>query len=320
MLTEHGILVLTNHDTLVSTITNKQNERLFLCYNKSMNTRNLKCFQTVYEERNLQIAAGKLFLSPQGLSKIIKSLEDECGAALFVRSKEGFVPTESGKVFYEKSKVIVQSLNDMFQSIESIGDKEKRFKVGFAAGTIRAIDIPKVKSFMEENPEILGSWSEYENAKVIDQVLNDEISFGFVVGKPAQSNITATLVQSLDLVVYIHKMHKFWDKNTLEIKELRDENLILMNEKHHLYYDVVNACHMCDFKPHIAATVEEGEAMYKLVENGIGIGISPRFLKDNDNIRAVSLKDAYTWDIYGIYRKDSADKDIAERFLTALKS
>jgi DNA-binding transcriptional LysR family regulator len=60
--------------------------------------------------------------------------------------------------------------------------------------------------------------------------------------------------------------------------------------------------------------------MYKLVENGIGIGISPRFLKDNDNIRAVSLKDAYTWDIYGIYRKDSADKDIAERFLTALKS
>ena len=272
-----------------------------------MNTRNLKCFQIVYEERNLQIAASKLFLSPQGLSKIIKSLEDECGSALFLRSKEGFIPTESGKVFYEKSKIITQNLNE-----------EKRFKVGFAAGTIRAIDIPKVKGFMEENHEILGSWSEYENAKVINQVLNDEISFGFVVGKPTDNNLISTLVLSVDLVVYVYKDHKFWNKDILEIKDLRDENLILMNEKHRIYHDVVNACHLCDFKPNVIATVEEGEAMYKLVKNKIGIGISPRFLKDNDDIRAVSIKDAYSWDIYGIYRKDSADRDLAAKFLSAV--
>ena len=284
-----------------------------------MNTRNLKCFQIVYEERNLQVAASKLFLSPQGLSKIIKSLEDECGTTLFLRSKEGFIPTESGKVFYEKSKVIVQNLNEMFLSIESIDEREKRFKVGFAAGTIRAIDIPKVRDFMEDNPEILGSWSEYENAKVLDQVLNDEISFGFVVGKPTDSNLVASLVLSIDMVVYVHRGHRFWDNDIVEIKDLRDEKLILMNEKHHIYHDVVNACHLCDYKPNIVATVEEGEAMYKLVKNKIGIGISPRFLEDNDDIRAISLKDAYSWDIYGIYRKDSADKDLASKFLSAVK-
>jgi DNA-binding transcriptional LysR family regulator len=64
-----------------------------------MNTRNFKCFQVVYEERNLQVAAGKLFLSPQGLSKIIKNLEEEVATPLFFRSKEGVVPTESGKIF-----------------------------------------------------------------------------------------------------------------------------------------------------------------------------------------------------------------------------
>ncbi len=283
-----------------------------------MNTRNLKCFQIVYEERNLQIAASKLFLSPQGLSKIIKSLEDECGTTLFLRSKEGFIPTESGKVFYEKSRIISQNLNEMFLAIESIDEKEKRFKVGFAAGTIRAIDIPKVKGFMEENPEILGSWSEYENAKVINQVLNDEISFGFVVGRPTDNNLISTHVLSVDLVVYVFKDHKFWNSDILEIKDLRDEKLILMNERHRIYHDVVNACHLCDYKPTIIATVEEGEAMYKLVKNKIGIGISPRFLNDNDEICAVSIKDAYSWDIYGIYRKDSADKDLAAKFLSAV--
>lgn len=58
--------------------------------------------------------------------------------------------------------------------------------------------------------------------------------------------------------------------------------------------------------------------MYKLVKNKIGIGISPYFLNDNDEIRAVSIKDAYSWDIYGIYRKDSADKDLAAKFLSAV--
>ena len=29
--------------------------------------------------------------------KIIKALEEECGTALFVRTKEGLIPTESGK-------------------------------------------------------------------------------------------------------------------------------------------------------------------------------------------------------------------------------
>ncbi len=78
-----------------------------------MNTRNLKCFQTVYEEHNLQTAANKLFLSPQGLSKIIKGLEDECGSLLFVRTKDGLIPTESGKVFYEKSQKIIKDINEM---------------------------------------------------------------------------------------------------------------------------------------------------------------------------------------------------------------
>jgi len=284
-----------------------------------MNTRNLKCFQIVYEERNLQVAANKLFLSPQGLSKIIKSLEDECGTALFVRSKEGFVPTESGKIFYERSKVISQNLNEMFSAIESVNDKEKRFKIGFAAGTIRAVDISKIKSYMESNPEILSTWSEYENEKVIKQVLNDEISFGFVVGCPDNYNIISELAYSIDIVIYVHKGHKFWDREILEISDLEKEKLILMNEKHHIYHDVINACNLNGFVPQVVAKVEEGEAMYKLVKNKIGIGISPRFLSDSDSIRAIPIKDSYTWDVYGIYRRDFADKDLAKKFMEEIK-
>ena len=285
-----------------------------------MNTRNFKCFQTVYEERNLQAAANKLFLSPQGLSKIIKGLEDECQTTLFIRSKEGFVPTESGKLFYEKSLVITRDLNEMLSSIEAINDKEKRFKVGFAAGTIRAIDIPCVSSFMESNPEILASWYEYENEKVIRQVLNDEISFGFVVGNPALSGLVCQHVRAIDMVVYVYKGHRFWDKDMIEIADLKDEPIISMNEKYRVYHDVVEACHMNSFNPHIVAKVDEGESLYALTKNKIGLGISPKFFPDTEVIKALSIKDAYTWNVYGIYREDSADKDLAKKFLKVINN
>ncbi|MBR4670250.1 MAG: LysR family transcriptional regulator [Butyrivibrio sp.] len=284
-----------------------------------MNTRNFKCFQTVYEERNLQLAASKLFLSPQGLSKIIKSMEEECGTPLFVRTKEGFIPTECGKLFYEKSKCIMRDINDLFTSIEAVSDKEMRFKVGFAAGTIRAIDIPKVKKFMETNTEILASWYEQENKAVLKQLLNDEISFAFLVGAPNAGNVVAEPVKSVDMVIYVHKDHRFWDKKEVDIGDIKEEPIISMNEKHHIYHDVIGACRMNGFMPNIVAKVGEGESIYQLVKNRIGIGISPRFFPDTKDVRAVSIKDAYTWDVYGVYRTDSADAALAKRFLEYVK-
>ncbi len=280
-----------------------------------MNTRNLKCFQIVYEEKNLQEAASKLFLSPQGLSKIIKSLEEECGTPLFTRTKDGFVPTESGKIFYEKSRTIIKNMNEMFSEIRAVNDREKRFRVGFAAGTIRAVDIPAVNDFMKSNPEIVASWDEQENKTVLKKVLNDEINCGLVVGKPDAPGLSMQLIKSVDIVLYVYKGHRLFGKQQVSIKEIKDEPLISMNEKYHIYHDVINACHMNDFNPEIIARVGEGETIHSLVKNRVGIGIAPRFFEDEEDIRAVAINDAYTWDVYGIYLETSPDALLAKRFL-----
>ncbi|MCR4831316.1 MAG: LysR family transcriptional regulator [Pseudobutyrivibrio sp.] len=284
-----------------------------------MNTRNFKCFQTVYEERNLQVAASKLFLSPQGLSKIIKSLEEECGTPLFSRTKDGFIPTECGKVFYEKSRHISRDLNDLFSSIEAVSDRAERFRVGFAAGTIRVLNIPLIKEFMASHPEFVPSWDEKVNESVLKHVLNDEINFGFVIGKPEAPNLVAELVKSVEMVLYVYKGHRLFDRDYIEISDIKDEPLISMNENYHIYHDVLNACHMNGFNPEIIAKVSEGESIYNLVKNKIGIGVCPKFYKDSEDVRAVSISDAYTWDVYGIYLENSVDTKLAKKFLKHMK-
>ena len=172
---------------------------------------------------------------------------------------------------------------------------------------------------MESNPEVLASWSEYENEQIIKRILNDEISFGFVVGKPNNSNLVMELVKSIDLVAYVYKGHRFWTEKQINIADLKLEQIISMNEKYHVFHDVVNACHLNGFSPNIVAKVGEGESIYRLVKNQVGIGISPKFFDDSDDIRAIEIKDSYSWDVYGVYREDSADRDLAKKFLKSIQ-
>ena len=283
-----------------------------------MNTKNFKCFQIVYEEKNITSAANKLFLSPQGLSKIIKALEEECGTALFVRTKEGLIPTESGKIFYEKSKEVTKNLNEMFSSIQAEGSKDKRFKIGFSLGTIRAVNIANIRKFMETCPEISGSWREQVNAEVRHKVANGDIDFGIVVGIPKDKGLKAVPLCSIEVVLYVYKGHRLWDAEEVSLSDIRDEQIISMNENYHIYHDFVNACHIEEFNPSIIAKVGEGESIYTLVKNKVGIGISPCFLKEDSNVRAIRIKDAYSWDIYGIYREDSPDIVLAQKLIQAI--
>lgn len=67
-----------------------------------MDTKDLRFFRQVYEIGSINKAAKQLFITPQGLSKAIRHLEDELDAGLFERSSNGMVPTECGRYLYQR--------------------------------------------------------------------------------------------------------------------------------------------------------------------------------------------------------------------------
>ena len=54
-----------------------------------MNQKQLSYFLEVYRCCNIQAAADKLYLTHQGLSRVIRSLEEELGSPLFSRTNRG---------------------------------------------------------------------------------------------------------------------------------------------------------------------------------------------------------------------------------------
>ena len=59
-----------------------------------MNRKQLEYFIEAYRCRNIQMAANHLYITHQGLSRVIRSLEEELGETLFLRSNRGLEPTD----------------------------------------------------------------------------------------------------------------------------------------------------------------------------------------------------------------------------------
>ena len=60
-------------------------------------------------------------------------------------------------------------------------------------------------------------------------------------------------MKSIEVNMYVYKNHPFWDREYIDLSEVRDEKIITMNSKYHVYHDVINACHLNGFNPNIVA-------------------------------------------------------------------
>ncbi len=74
-----------------------------------MNQKQMEYFVTVYQARNINVAAEQLFATRQGVSKIIRLLEDDLGQPLFERTNKGVIPTDYATALLPYAKDFLQA-------------------------------------------------------------------------------------------------------------------------------------------------------------------------------------------------------------------
>ncbi len=109
-----------------------------------MTDRQLRCFLALYETLNFSAAARQLFLTQPTLSYQIRTLEEELGTPLFVRTTCRVEPTRAGQLFAE----FAQSTRKGYEA----------FQAALAAGqtvcfeSCDAVFVSIVRRCMEEVP------------------------------------------------------------------------------------------------------------------------------------------------------------------------
>lgn len=281
-----------------------------------MDTKAFRYFNAVYEEGNIHEAARKLFISPQGLGKIIKTLESEFNTTFFIRSKTGIVPTESGVEFYRWSKEFSDRLNIVQDKIREIDASRLSLRVAIANGTAKAYDMKRFEDFLSFDDNIDVQILEYENRELIERLLSSEVDIGLVIGKSQDKRISQSLNLSLPLGMLVYKGHPFFERESLNIADLKNEDLISMNENFKIYHILKEACLAEGFEPNIKMVAADSETLNRFCEKKMGLAFTPEFLELNiSDTRFIPFENkGMTWDIYLTWLKDKENMSAIKAF------
>ena len=74
-----------------------------------MNLQHLSYMIEIENCNSISRAAQKLFVTQPYLSKILRELENQYGIAIFTRSRNGIIPTESGRLFLDMARDLLEN-------------------------------------------------------------------------------------------------------------------------------------------------------------------------------------------------------------------
>ena len=289
-----------------------------------MDTKDLRFFRQVYETGSINKASRQLFITPQGLSKVIRHLEEELQADLFQRSANGMVPTESGRYLYDNCGSLLEQFDALTLEIRQLRDRNRKLGIGFSCGVLNVFPFQKMETYKKQYSQITLQWEESSNQEIIHKIQQGILDLGFVIGPAANQELWAEEVFSRTMNVVVYEGHPFFQRDSISVNDLREEPLITLNEKYYSYHSLLQRCQDFGFTPSIVVKTMESQLIYQFCRQKAGLGIDADIHRDKSmmsGLHLIPLYDSIPWKIFLVSRKDrrkeQAIAKMAELFLRA---
>ncbi len=243
-----------------------------------MNQKQLSYFMEVYHCRNIQAAADKLYLTHQGLSRIIRSLEDELGSQLFIRSNRGLEPTDFARTLVPH----VQRLLDDYATVQGVHTLLGREK---AVVSVYALDhlfgyfgAELILAFHEKHPVITLSILDTTDEYALESLSAGRCDYALVNGPIDNTRFTAQSLFYSRYCMRIHKSHPLAQKANLTYQDFNGENIIGKGRAYHCFRTNIDR-HLLEMgiDADVPFETSDDELLMHLVEHNIGIATTYDF-------------------------------------------
>jgi LysR family transcriptional regulator, glycine cleavage system transcriptional activator len=114
---------------------------------------NLRAFEAVARRLSFSEAANELFVTQSAISRQIKGLEEELGAALFVRGTRHVEITQSGQLLLRSVEAGLQKIDASVRQIRQVHSRKRVSVTTFASfGSLWLL--PRIEAFQRLHPDI----------------------------------------------------------------------------------------------------------------------------------------------------------------------
>jgi DNA-binding transcriptional LysR family regulator len=179
------------------------------------------------EQRSFRGAAKALSVQESSISRRIRDLEDEIGAALFIRSHEGVKLTYAGQRFLYRARIALDQIGHAVTDVGAIGRAEdgavrigilSSMASGFLAELFQAFDAGHAGVRLEF---VDGAPSDHFAA-----IRQHRLDVAFVTGDPALTDCDVTQLWTERLFVALPSHHKLAVLSEVDWPDLRGQPLV----------------------------------------------------------------------------------------------
>ncbi|WP_407157384.1 LysR family transcriptional regulator [Bradyrhizobium sp. STM 3557] len=157
-----------------------------------MDSRQLRYFIAVYEQRNLSRAADQTSVAQSALSHHISNLEAEFATPLFERKPRGMEPTAAGERLYEHARIILRAMAAAEREIkEGQASIAGDISIGMANSGMKAIGVPLMKTVLTKYPNLRLSLTESLSGATLLHLMASEVDLALVYNPPSDKDLIA---------------------------------------------------------------------------------------------------------------------------------
>lgn len=247
-----------------------------------MNTRGIECFLTVCQEGSISKAADKLFITVQGLSKIIQKIEAELGCQVFLRERTGIKLTEEGKIFEKHAQKILQHMVFVNQEIENNHHKcTGKLNLAASYGLIGFFKPTSIITFRERNPDVDVKFREFTDEKVMNSIWYGESEMGLTYTPVNMEKFATEILCRNELFLVVNRQNPLSRKAKVTFEDLKNQKFVLQNEGFRLHQAVVEKCQKAGFEPEILFETNGICMCARLCKENIAVSVgTPHMLRE----------------------------------------
>nr|WP_273542491.1 LysR substrate-binding domain-containing protein [Szabonella alba] len=236
--------------------------------------RQLQAFKAVMESRSISRAADALHLTQPAVSKLIQSLEAECGLRLFERQRQRVLPTAEAHLYLDEAENLFLNLSRLGRLAEDL-KAMVHTKLTIACYPALAIDLmPQVLNrFQRQNPGAASTLLIRSSPRLSDMAIAQQFDLGISMLPVNHPDVISVPLLRENLVVLMPPGHHLAGREELRPRDLEGEEFVSMGHDDRLSYKIDEYFLKAGVTRRIVGRVALAAAVCGFVRDGAGVSL-----------------------------------------------
>lgn len=237
----------------------------------------LHIFQTVARRLSFTGAAEALHTSQPNISKHVRLLEAELGAALFDRLGGGVSLTDAGRIVFDYAEKLLETADDMRRALNELQGLGRGYLRLGASSTPGIYILPRLLAgFRKQYPGLEVTFRLGNSREIVQELSNDQIDLGFVGGFENTPRIQVQPFMDDELVLIAPEDHVFARAGAIAPQELAGETLIWREAGSGTRGEMVTLLGELGLRPESGLEISGCKGVKKAVAAGLGLSVVSR--------------------------------------------